>query len=102
MKQDAQRANQLEDKAYEAVRDCICAEVSARFSMDWHTASIQENRAVAELPVRVNFCGSPSDAAPYCLEHGGTMIDGALLLNGKKPVRAEAEKIKEGMRKKNP
>ncbi len=97
LKQDAQRANQLEDKAYEAVRDCICAEVSARFSMDWHTASIQENRAVAELPVRVNFCGSPSDAAPYCLEHGGTMIDGALLLNGKKPVRAEAEKIKEGI-----
>jgi fucokinase len=47
------------------------------------------------LPVRVNFCGTPSDAAPYCLEHGGTMIDGALTLKGKFPIRVTVNKINE-------
>jgi fucokinase len=49
--------------------------------------------SVCSLPVRVNFCGSPTDAAPYCLEHGGTMLDGAVLLNGKMPITAVAKRI---------
>lgn len=47
------------------------------------------------LPVRVNFCGSPSDAAPYCLEYGGTMLDAALLLRGEKPVMAAVRRTNE-------
>jgi len=91
------KANECENQAYEVIKKCVLEETCKRFRMDWHTVSIKAERVEAELPVRINFCGSPSDAAPYCLEHGGTMLDGALLLEGKRPVRAAAEKIESGI-----
>jgi len=96
-KGDPVRANRYEDKAYGAVKGCISEETFSRFRLDYRRASIKKDKVAVELPVRVNFCGSPSDAAPYCLEHGGTMIDGTLLLKGKKPVKVVTERIDEGM-----
>jgi fucokinase len=45
------------------------------------------------LPVRVNFCGSPSDAAPYCLEHGGTELNAAILLSHERPIKVTIERL---------
>ena len=84
-----------EDMAYMAVRAVITEETFNRFSVDFSSLHFVKESVTAELPVRVNFCGSPSDAAPYCLEHGGTMIDGALLLKGKRPIKVTARKISE-------
>ena len=84
-----------EDKAYEIVQNDITVETFKRHNFDWSKTSFIKDELTLELPVRVNFCGSPSDAAPYCLEHGGTMIDGTLLLNGKKPISVTIKKLKE-------
>jgi fucokinase len=80
----------LDDLAYETVKNVICPLVAKKHP--FNAKGFARTLAMAELPVRVNFCGSPSDAAPYCLEHGGTMFDGALLLEGKRPIRAEVKK----------
>ncbi|MEY8337947.1 L-fucokinase [Lachnospiraceae bacterium 62-35] len=84
-----------EDLAYKVVREMITKETFARFSVDCHNVRAVKKNVIVELPVRVNFCGSPSDAAPYCLEYGGTMIDGALLLKGKRPIKVSVSLIPE-------
>ncbi|MBQ9396740.1 MAG: bifunctional fucokinase/L-fucose-1-P-guanylyltransferase, partial [Proteobacteria bacterium] len=74
-------SEQLEDAAYACIKACITRETFARFGIrSFRDVHIVRDEVDVDLPVRVNFCGSPSDAAPYCLEHGGTMIDGTLLL----------------------
>ncbi|MBQ8184805.1 MAG: bifunctional fucokinase/L-fucose-1-P-guanylyltransferase [Lachnospiraceae bacterium] len=50
---------------------------------DYH---IREKEVVVKLPVRVNFGGGWSDTPPYCNEHGGTVLNAALKLNGILPV----------------
>ena len=87
--------SKYEDMAYLAVRNVITEETFRRFHTDFSTLHMVKDSVTTELPVRVNFCGSPSDAAPYCLEHGGTMIDGALLLKGKRPIKVTVRKIPE-------
>lgn len=91
------RGDRYEDQAYEAVKTCIVNETLSRYRTGYYAMPVKHGKVTAELPVRVNFCGSPSDAAPYCLEHGGTMLDAALLLKGKKPVRAVVERIPDGI-----
>ncbi|MCR1839496.1 fucose pyrophosphorylase domain-containing protein [Murimonas intestini] len=76
----------LEDKSYEIIRNEIIKATMEKHSFLFKQAKFVHEQVTCQLPVRVNFCGSPSDAAPYCLEHGGTMLDGALLLKGKLPV----------------
>lgn len=84
-----------EDLAYKSVSETITEATFSKFKIDYALLAIARNTVMVELPVRVNFCGSPSDAAPYCLEHGGTMLDGALLLKGKKPIRVTVNKLSE-------
>lgn len=47
------------------------------------------------LPLRVNWGGGWSDTPPYCNEKGGTVLNAAILLNGKKPVEVSLEKLSE-------
>lgn len=84
---------ELEDKSYEIVRNEIIEATVKKHLFDLEKAKFVYDEYTCSLPVRVNFCGSPSDAAPYCLEHGGTMVDGAVLLKGKRPISAKIEKI---------
>ena len=84
-----------EESAYKAVRDAITEETFKHFNIDKSALHIVKDTVTAKLPVRINFCGSPSDAAPYCLEHGGTMIDGALTLRGELPISVTVKKISE-------
>lgn len=57
---------------------------SARICKETHTVS---------LPLRVNWGGGWSDTPPYCNENGGTVLNAAIMLNGKKPVSVKLEKI---------
>lgn len=50
----------------------------------------RKKETVVELPVRVNWGGGWSDTPPYCYDFGGTVLNAAITLNGKKPVRAES------------
>lgn len=54
--------------------------------MDSHTVN---------MPLRVNFGGGWSDTPPYCMEHGGTVFNAAITLNGKYPVEVSINKLSE-------
>jgi len=43
------------------------------------------------LPVRVNWGGGWSDTPPYCFDYGGTVLNAAITVNGRYPIRATAE-----------
>ncbi len=52
-------------------------------------------RHTVSLPLRVNWGGGWSDTPPYCNEKGGTVLNAAILLNGKRPVEVVLEKLSE-------
>jgi fucokinase len=51
------------------------------------------DEAQVELPARVNFGGGWSDTPPYCLMEGGTVVNAAILLDGKRPLKAWARRV---------
>lgn len=59
------------------------------------TARIVKDTHTVELPLRVNWGGGWSDTPPYCNEHGGTVLNAAILLNSEKPVVVKLERIDE-------
>ena len=59
------------------------------------SAVIQREKLTVSLPLRVNFGGGWSDTPPYCNEHGGTVLNAAITLNGERPVRVTLRKLKE-------
>lgn len=59
------------------------------------TAHIVKDTHTVELPLRVNWGGGWSDTPPYCNEHGGTVLNAAILLNGEKPVVVKLERMDE-------
>lgn len=56
---------------------------------------IAKDRHTTSLALRVNFGGGWSDTPPYCIENGGTVLNAAILLNGRKPVEVTIEHIRE-------
>ena len=56
---------------------------------------IMADRVKVELPLRVNFAGGWSDTPPYCNEHGGTVLNAAVLLNGDRPVKVCLERLED-------
>ena len=55
----------------------------------------EKEKVEISLPVRVNFSGTWTDAMPYCVYNGGEVINMAVTVDGKKPIKVVAEKIKE-------
>lgn len=51
-----------------------------------------KDKAECFLPVRVNWGGGWSDTPPYCNEHGGRVLNAAIELDDKLPIRAYVEK----------
>lgn len=49
--------------------------------------------ATIHLPVRVNWGGGWSDTPPYCMEHGGTVLNAAISLNGRLPIEAAVKRL---------
>lgn len=56
---------------------------------------IAVDKHTVKLPLRVNWGGGWSDTPPYCNEHGGTVLNAAILLNGEMPVEVTLKRIKE-------
>lgn len=54
---------------------------------------IKNPEVVVKLPVRVNFGGGWSDTPPYCNEHGGTVLNAAVKLNGVLPVAVTLRRL---------
>ena len=51
------------------------------------------DRCVVELPLRIDLAGGWSDTPPICIDQGGCVLNAAVTLEGKRPVRAEVERI---------
>lgn len=58
-------------------------------------ATIAKDEVTVRLPVRVNFGGGWSDTPPYCNEHGGTVLNAAVNLNGISPIEAVIRRLPE-------
>ena len=79
--------------------DTICRAVlaDAVAGLEWSKQTkIAENEVIERLPVRVNWGGGWSDTPPYCMEHGGTVLNAAISLNGELPVEAVVRRIETG------
>ncbi len=87
-------ADALEDGCWRAVNDHLLAAARAETAV-LPPARIVCDRAECALPVRVNWGGGWSDTPPYCLEFGGAVLNAAVLLDGRNPVRAWAERLEE-------
>lgn len=54
--------------------------------------TVQEDQIVwGRSPVRLDLAGGWTDTPPYCLEHGGKVVNVAVNLNGQPPVQAFAK-----------
>ncbi len=59
------------------------------------SARIRCDELEVELPLRVNFGGGWSDTPPYCNEKGGTVINAAVTLSGRRPVKVALKRLDE-------
>ncbi len=58
-------------------------------------AKIAKDEVIIRLPVRVNWGGGWSDTPPYCMEHGGTVLNAAVSLNGELSIEVTLKKLDE-------
>lgn len=56
---------------------------------------IAQKECIVELPLRLNWGGGWSDTPPYCYENGGTVLNAAILLKGKRPVTVRLTALEE-------
>lgn len=78
-------SEELEDKCFRYICDSLYDASIGRTPTE-KSYHITKDEVKAELPVRVNFGGGWSDTPPYCVEHGGTVLNAAVKLNGILPV----------------
>lgn len=84
----------LERDAFDSLRDMLVRE--ARVTPARPVRSVLEDQIVwARSPVRVDLAGGWTDTPPYCLEHGGRVLNLAVDLNGQPPLQVFAKCIPE-------
>ncbi len=84
----------LSDLCFGTICDAVLAAAIKNAQYD-PTVSIQRDEVVARLPVRVNWGGGWTDTPPHCLEHGGTVLNAALLLDGAEPIEVTLRRLDE-------
>ena len=84
--------DELEAKCFNTISDSIAkhsiSELKYNSNFKISTDSVKVN-----LPVRVNWGGGWSDTPPYCNEHGGTVLNASIKLNGNLPIEVCIKKI---------
>jgi len=82
------------DRCFETIRDTILR--TALKDTDYRADYvIAKDEVVTKLPVRVNWGGGWSDTPPYCMEHGGTVLNAAIKLGGELPIEVTIKKLPE-------
>src|SRR5208283_1569271 len=80
----------LEGEAFAALREMIGRE--AQLSPALPRRNVMEDQIVwARSPVRFDLAGGWTDTPPYCIEHGGKVLNLAADLNGQPPVQVFAK-----------
>jgi galactokinase/mevalonate kinase-like predicted kinase len=79
-----------ETRAFERLQQMIIRE--AQLSPAVPRASVQEDQIVwGRSPVRLDLAGGWTDTPPYCLAHGGKVLNLAVNLNGQPPIQVFAK-----------
>ena len=79
-----------EAKAFSLLRDMIVRE--AQLSPALPRACVHEDQIVwGRSPIRLDLAGGWTDTPPYCLEHGGQVLNLAANLNGQPPIQVFAK-----------
>ena len=89
-----QKGTEFVAKSFELISDGILKETVSNLKYN-ENCKIAKDKLTVKLPLRVNWGGGWSDTPPYCNEHGGAVLNAAILLNGEKPVEVTLEKIAE-------
>jgi galactokinase/mevalonate kinase-like predicted kinase len=81
---------QLEAEAFAKLRELIVHE--AQLSPAAPHRNVLEDQIVwARSPVRLDLAGGWTDTPPYCIEHGGKVLNIAVDLNGQPPIQVFAK-----------
>ena len=81
---------QDESRAFEGLRELIVNE--AQLAPVFPRRNILEDQIIwGRSPVRLDLAGGWSDTPPYCLAHGGKVVNVAVNLNGQPPVQVFAK-----------
>ncbi len=77
------------DPAFAALRDLLVSDLA--LSPVRPERDLLDNQIVwGRAPARLDLAGGWSDTPPYCLEHGGRVVNVAVDLNGQPPIQAFA------------
>ena len=81
---------QYEAGAFASLREAILTE--AQLSPAEPVCNVKSDQIVwARSPVRLDLAGGWSDTPPYCLEHGGKVLNLGVDLNGQPPIQVFAK-----------
>lgn len=81
-------------RALARVGDLIAAPIEP--ASDDRPATVLPDQAVwCTAPVRIDLAGGWSDTPPMCVDHGGTVVNAAVLLHGKPPIQAFSKRLDE-------
>ena len=72
-------------KCFQVIRETIF-QASMEQLQENKDCRIVSPKHTVRLPLRVNWGGGWSDTPPHCMEKGGTVLNSAILLNGRMPV----------------
>ena len=84
----------MADCCFNTIRDTILSTAlkDTGYNSEYRIA---KDEVVIRLPVRVNWGGGWSDTPPYCMEHGGTVLNAAVTLNGELPIEVTIKRTDE-------
>lgn len=82
------------EKAFKTLRDGIFSTARQKLRRN-DKCRISKVNVKINLPLRVNWGGGWSDTPPYCNEHGGTVLNAAISVNGILPVEVKMRRTEE-------
>jgi len=87
MKKNIANPDDLENKAFELIGEAIAKGINYN-EVAQQRIQIRTDEVVwVCTSARLDFAGGWSDTPPYCLEHGGSVLNAAVKLNGQYPIQ---------------
>lgn len=91
---DGFRYDTYEGKCFQTIADAV-QKYAFSIIPDTSSCRIVKEEVKVELPVRVNWGGGWTDTPPYCLEQGGLVLNAAIKLKGKYPVKVTVRRLEQ-------
>lgn len=89
---DGVQRERYHDLCFHTIREAVLSDAAHTLAYD-RDCVIKEDEVVVRLPLRINGGGGWSDTPPYCLEHGGTVLNAAITLGEGLPVEAVIRRV---------